>query len=282
MGMYFDDFARLKALYRFSPGRVPVDEMVDIVVLPFRSDHRVLRLAADGTDGRGVDAVAPSLAAADCDVRENARFTYPVMMPSGTGKAGAAILLFHGLNEKSWDKYLPWARELCVRTGKAVVLFPIAFHIEPGSDGTEQTPGEMSRAATERQRRFGRIEAASSVNVALSTRLKSRPVRFILSGLETCNDVIRLVTQIRSRAPSLYGDARIGGHLRLFDRRIPRRGPHALERRRLVRGFPRFPVLRRIDPRGHGAGSPGTSSTAKQGRRWLALLRRPARAGARA
>ena len=39
------------------------------------------------------------------------------------------IIVFHGLNEKKWDKYLPWAYGLATQTGKAVVLFPIAFHM---------------------------------------------------------------------------------------------------------------------------------------------------------
>ena len=39
------------------------------------------------------------------------------------------LLLFHGLNEKDWDKYLPWAHALARATGKAVLLFPTAFHM---------------------------------------------------------------------------------------------------------------------------------------------------------
>lgn len=195
--MYFDDFARLKALFRFRPGRTRLDEAVDMIVLPFRSDVHGQRWEGQGSCPSDEEAVAPTLAIADCEVSENASFTYPVMLPAGSEKARSAILLFHGLNEKSWDKYLPWARQLCVRTGKAVVLFPIAFHMNR-APAIWSNPREMSRAAAERQRRFGPIQSASFVNVALSTRLESHPERFILSGLETYDDVVALLEQVRS------------------------------------------------------------------------------------
>lgn len=194
--MYFEDFARLKALFRYAPGRIALDDKVDMVMLPFHSDASELRLPGTAAGNVAVDAIAPSLATRDSDVSENTAFTYPVMLPSGSTRAGSAILLFHGLNERTWDKYLPWARELCVRTGKAVVLFPIAFHMNR-APAQWSNPREMSRAAAERKRRFGPIEAASFANVALSTRSEAHPERFILSGLETYNDVVRLVAEIR-------------------------------------------------------------------------------------
>jgi len=207
-GMYFADFARLKARFSLTPGRVALDDRVDAVVLPFRSDAPELRLHGPGTPGP-LDAVVPSLAVPDWEVPENTEFTYPVMLPSGVRRAASAILLFHGLNEKSWDKYLPWARQLCLRTGKAVVLFPIAFHMNR-APAQWSNPREMSRAAAERRRMLGPIESASFANVALSTRLESRPERFILSGLETFDDVVRLVGEIRAgRHPCIDAGAPI-------------------------------------------------------------------------
>jgi hypothetical protein len=37
--------------------------------------------------------------------------------------------LLHGLNERSWDKFLPWAARLVESTARAVILMPIAFHM---------------------------------------------------------------------------------------------------------------------------------------------------------
>ena len=67
----------------------------------------------------------------DNQIKENQNFTYYVVVPSNEGdtkpdkKFGSAILLFHGLNERSWDKYRPWANYLSDKTGKPVILFPI-------------------------------------------------------------------------------------------------------------------------------------------------------------
>lgn len=59
----------------------------------------------------------------DSKVKENTTFRYPLFLPEGN-EAPGAIFLLHGLNEKQWDKYLPWAYELCLKTGYAVLLFP--------------------------------------------------------------------------------------------------------------------------------------------------------------
>ncbi|MEI7503731.1 MAG: DUF6051 family protein, partial [Paludibacter sp.] len=65
----------------------------------------------------------------DSHLDENLSFVYPVFMPKEIQKADKAILLLHGLNERNWNKYLTWAEFLCKETGKPVILFPIAFHI---------------------------------------------------------------------------------------------------------------------------------------------------------
>jgi hypothetical protein len=44
-------------------------------------------------------------------------------------KSRGVIILLHGLNEKDWTKYLPWAKKLTESTHKTVILFPIAFHM---------------------------------------------------------------------------------------------------------------------------------------------------------
>ncbi len=146
----------------------------------------------------------------DIDVRENRSFTYSVFTPPGSKRATGAILLFHGLNEKFWDKYVPWARELCSMTGSAVVLFPIAFHMNR-APSEWSNPRMMSEVAAARRRSLSPIEGISFVNAALSTRLQLAPERFLWSGLETYYDVLQLVREVRSgRHPSIDPEAEIG------------------------------------------------------------------------
>lgn len=195
---YQQDYARLKAAFRLEEGRMPIDGNMDLAVLPFRSELPDPFLCGSmGLSPSAEAAISPSLAVIDGDVRENREFLYPVMMPAGKTRASSAILLFHGLNEKSWEKYLPWAERLCRMTGKAVVLFPTAFHMNR-APASWSNPKVMMPAVSERKRRFGPVESASFANVAMSTRLQFHPERFILSGLETCNDVERLMADIRA------------------------------------------------------------------------------------
>jgi len=65
----------------------------------------------------------------DNHIQENKTFTYTVFAPSGKEKRDKAIILLHGLNERTWEKYLTWAEYLAQNTGKPVILFPIAFHM---------------------------------------------------------------------------------------------------------------------------------------------------------
>ncbi|MFA6853174.1 MAG: DUF6051 family protein, partial [Bacteroidales bacterium] len=58
----------------------------------------------------------------DDSINENICFEYPVFTPSGRNRYNndEAILLLHGLNERSWSKYLTWAEYLCNNSGKPV------------------------------------------------------------------------------------------------------------------------------------------------------------------
>src|SRR5690606_22548582 len=70
-----------------------------------------------------------SLDESDENISENLSFRYPLLKKTTGEKAAACIFLFHGLNERSWEKYLPWALNLASQTGRAVILFPLAFHM---------------------------------------------------------------------------------------------------------------------------------------------------------
>ncbi len=148
---------------------------------------------------------------ADTLIPENRSFYCPVFFPKGEGDAGQnnpfhnsrakqgqrLILLFHGFNEKSWDKYLPWALKLVKETGNAVILFPIAFHMSRAPLFWVEKRS-MFGLSEMRKKHFPNAMKSSLSNVAISIRLHSQPQRFIWSGLQTYNDVIRFVEHCKS------------------------------------------------------------------------------------
>ena len=140
----------------------------------------------------------------DRDVPENLRFRYPVFAPKTKGKRfEQAIILLHGLNEKSWSKYLPWAHRLAEKTDRPVILFPIAFHMNRAPRAWSN-PREMIGVSHERKRLFPGVEASSFVNAALSHRVQFAPHRFLTSGLQSYYDVTDLVRNIKSGTHELF------------------------------------------------------------------------------
>ncbi len=128
---------------------------------------------------------------------------------SSNQKSKEVIILLHGLNERTWDKYLPWAYSLYKNTDKAVVLFPNAFHINraPQDWGNFRLMNEVSK---ERKRLLPEVSCGTFANAAISTRLQFVPQRFIYSGLQTFYDIINLTKEIRSGIhPFIEKDASI-------------------------------------------------------------------------
>jgi hypothetical protein len=150
-----------------------------------------------------------SLDIADARIAENQRFRYHVFHPSGKEKARQIVFMFHGFNEKNWLKYLPWAKTLSEHTGKTIVCFPIAFHMNRAPH--EWSDRRKMYAVSELRRcRFPHILHSTLSNVAISTRLHSRPQRFFWSGLQTYNDVIQLTESIKAgEHPLIAPDAGI-------------------------------------------------------------------------
>lgn len=91
---------------------------------------------------------------ADRTIEENLRFEYLVVTDREERRFNGATLLFHGLNEKSWSKYLPWAQRLCRLTSRPVILFPIAFHMD-------RAPADWSAPPQDDSGRQGAAEALS-------------------------------------------------------------------------------------------------------------------------
>lgn len=139
----------------------------------------------------------------DNSIKENILFSYPVFVPEHEGKANSCILLLHGLNERKWDKYVSWAEYLAFSTGKPVILFPIAYHINRAPK-LWSDPRSMFMLAEKRKKMTGEGKSLSFVNVALSERLSDDPFRFYSSGRETASDVTSLVRQIKNGEHPLF------------------------------------------------------------------------------
>ena len=132
----------------------------------------------------------------DREIPENTHFKYPVLKPLDQNESSKVIILLHGLNERSWDKYLPWASLLSRETGAAVLLFPMAFHMNrsPGAWGDIRKMMPVSR---ERHALLPDLRASSFANAALSYRIQFAPQRFVLSGVQTFLDLVNLMKVIK-------------------------------------------------------------------------------------
>ncbi|WP_461633836.1 DUF6051 family protein [Labilibaculum euxinus] len=133
----------------------------------------------------------------DVVVEENKNFSYNILKPKGDCKIEKLTFIFHGFNEKTWDKYLPWGQAICEKTQSAVVFFPIAFHMQraPKHWSDKKAMFELSK---KRKAQFPNIIGSSLSNVAISMRLHSMPQRFIWSGLQTYYDIIQFIEECKS------------------------------------------------------------------------------------
>jgi len=143
----------------------------------------------------------------DSMIMENKRFKYHILSPANDAVAREFVMVIHGFNEKSWTKYLPWAYSLVEKTGKAVVLFPMAFHMNRAPSVWSEKRAMHGLSET-RQAGFPDIVASTFSNVAISTRLHQKPQRFFWSGLQTYYDVIQFLEGIKAgNHPFITSDA---------------------------------------------------------------------------
>lgn len=131
----------------------------------------------------------------DESIKENESFSYPVFIPRSDLKSNKAIILLHGLNEKSWHKYLPWAYYLAESTNRPVILFPISFHMNRCPE-TWANPRAMMPLLNQRQNQ-NILTQCTFANVALSERLSEEPLRFFRSGRQSAEDIIDLLESIK-------------------------------------------------------------------------------------
>lgn len=139
----------------------------------------------------------------DNNIVENKKFKYPVFIPKNAAKKDSCIILMHGLNERSWDKYLYWAEYLATNTGKPVILFPIAYHINRSPEDWSN-PRIMKYVVEKRNTEAVENRSLCFANAALSERLSEDPSRFYNSGHQTVLDMTNLARQIKGGKHPLF------------------------------------------------------------------------------
>ena len=134
----------------------------------------------------------------DCAIAENLRFRYPLLRDAGGAARGEParhlVLLLHGLNERSFTKYVPWAYQLWRATGAAVALYPLAFHVRRVSPAW----GAQVKAFLRARRALPGNENAHAFNAVISDRLGAHPERFFWGGLQSYREVLDLLRIIRA------------------------------------------------------------------------------------
>ncbi len=154
-----------------------------------------------------------ALAAPDRSIAENKRIRCPIARPADARSGEVldrACVLLHGLNERSWDKYRPWAQAIADKARCSVILFPIAFHMDR-SPASWASFGIMRGVSRDRIARYPGLKQSSMANAAISERLDEAPGRFYLSGLMAARDLGDLLAAIRSgELPGIASDATLG------------------------------------------------------------------------
>lgn len=139
----------------------------------------------------------------DNSIQENKTFPYTVFTPVRKTKSDQAILLLHGLNERTWEKYLTWAEYLATETGKSVILFPIAFHMNR-TPSSWCNPRALLPWVSKRKEEVENLSNSTFANVALSSRLSQNPLRFYASGRESVYNLWQLVSEIKKGQHPLF------------------------------------------------------------------------------
>lgn len=217
---YVDLYRHLKSIESYDENEIDIDQKAVLRNFNFESKYRFILPGGAGNldeyvfpngveEGCERDFIQEMLNKKDAEILENIKFRYHTIMPKGEEKSKGVILMFHGFNEKHWAKYLPWARYMVEKTGKSVILFPIAFHMNRAPALWSDTR-EMYSISQARKELHPDVIGSSLSNVAISTRLHNKPQRFIWSGLQSYYDVIDLLSDIKDdRHPYIDKDASV-------------------------------------------------------------------------
>jgi hypothetical protein len=208
---YAADHNRLKTTINFIQDSIQADDTIDVLNFDFTSGSYNILPGEDHYHCSGhefssnycypFDAssgiVHDVLDVHDSHIEENIHFRYHIFMPKGQKTSNKVVLMLHGFNEKSWSKYYTWAKRIVEETGKAVILFPIALHMNRAPMAWSETRG-MFTASEQRKKSYSYLLNSSLSNVAISTRLHAKPQRYVWSGLQTYYDIIQLLEQIKA------------------------------------------------------------------------------------
>ena len=201
---YIDTYKLLKSNIDYSVDTITIPQVIEIRNFSFTSNNDSILPDSSSADTQNgyerryeTGIMNEMLGIHDSEVKDNISFRYHVFSPVGTVEAKKIVLLFHGFNEKHWHKYLPWAKHIVDSTGKTVVLFPIAFHMNRASQ--EWSDARLMYEVSNRRRElFPDIIHSTLSNAAISARLHSKPQRFLWSGLQTYYDVIQFIEEYKS------------------------------------------------------------------------------------
>jgi len=195
---------QLQSQFDLEKSWIRFDRNVTCYTFPFHSENFVFNdwdfagLAKEGIKkGEENDEMLTG------NLPENLNFQYPVFIPEKRSQYGWPIILLHGLNERSWEKYLPWAYHLAVSTHSPVILFPLANHINR-SPKSWHLPRQMTELAVNRKKSYGPIGNSSFANAAISHRMDESPSLFVLSGLQSLLDIVKLASCIKGGTHSLF------------------------------------------------------------------------------
>jgi len=217
---YIDIFKHLKEIESYDKNEIEIDKHLVMKNFNFESNYRFILPGGSGNNDDyeyitdlpeeyEPDVIQEMLNKKDAEIMENIKFRYHMITPKGDKKTKGVILMFHGFNEKYWAKYLPWAKYLVEKTGKSVVLFPIAFHMNRAPSAWSDSR-EMYSISEQRKQRHPDVINSSLSNVAISTRLHNKPQRFIWSGLQSYYDVIDFVKNFKAGLhPAIDPDASV-------------------------------------------------------------------------
>jgi len=207
---YTDSYPKLKQAFELNQDKIELENLEiyrykfhssSHKFLPGNPDHYCkkhdLHFNDENSFFNDIGMIEDNLHIKDFLIQENKDFEYFVLKLNNGKPVKDVTFLFHGFNEKNWDKYLPWGRAICEKTETAIVFFPIAFHMQraPHKWSEKRAMFELSK---QRQEKFPNIVGSTLSNVAISVRLHSMPQRFIWSGLQTYYDTIQLIEECKS------------------------------------------------------------------------------------
>jgi hypothetical protein len=190
--IYFEQYSALSNMFKLGKNTQTPDKKTAILFYPF-----------DSMFDSEEDKYASNLFQTDKSIQENNHFVYPVFVPDAKKQYDKVILMLHGLNERTWDKYLPWADYLCRMLNRPVILFPLAFHVNR-SPQIWSNPREMMRIVELRRYKNGEDCWSSFANAALSERITEKPLRFYRSGRQSYSDISAVFEKLKNGGHPLF------------------------------------------------------------------------------